>query len=69
MSYDEKKQSNRFRFSREISLGDIIAVASVVWAVASLNFRVGDHERRLVTVESIQAQDHTAVAVIESKIK
>ena len=76
MSYGEKEQANRWRFSKEISFGDVMLAASIVVLVANLKFTVDDHEKRLTAAEGTLAshEEHlarhdTAIAVIETQLK
>jgi hypothetical protein len=76
MSYDEKEKSNSWRFSREISLGDIMLILPIIWLAAGLQFKVEDHEKRITAAEQIidkheqrLGEHDTAIAVLTVKIK
>lgn len=79
MSYDEKSNSNKWRFSREITFGDLLMIVAVgiplIIAAVRLSDRVDDHAKRLADDEATLTQhatrlaDHdTAIAVIEAKL-
>jgi len=76
MSFDEKEKNNHWRFSREVSLGDIMLIIPIIWLAAGLSFKVEDHEKRITAVEQVQdkqsqaiAEHSTEIAVLTVKIK
>lgn len=76
MSFGEKEQGNRWRFSKEISFGDVVLAAGIIVLIANLKFTVDDHEKRLTAAEAALAQHagqlarhDTAIAVIETELK
>ena len=75
MSFKEKDNQNRFRFSKEITLGDALLIVGVIVMCANLKFKVDDHEKRIAADEAIiaahdkQISNHdTMIAVIRGKI-
>jgi hypothetical protein len=76
MSFDEAERTNRWRFSREVSIGDLILALPVIWMAAGLTFTVHNNDHRLTTVEQrVDKQDEhlsehdTEIAVLTVKVK
>jgi hypothetical protein len=74
MSYDEKKITNRFRLSKEISLGDLLLLLGIVAAILNVRWQVQDHEKRITVIEAAQMEQgkvlsahETAIAVLKTE--
>jgi hypothetical protein len=68
MSFDEKQNLNRWRFSKEITLGELIIVAGIVFGIANVKFTVDQHGTELRTVEARQEADEKVLGVHETRI-
>jgi hypothetical protein len=72
MSFNEKSNSNRWRFSKEITLGDLLLAVTVglplVIAAVRLSDRVEDHDRRLSASETAIAEHATRLSRQDSAI-
>ncbi len=80
MSYNDKSHHNRWRFSKEITLGDLMLALTVglplIIAAVRLSDRVEDHERRISANETAiaehatrLAQQDTAIAVLQTRAR
>lgn len=63
MNYHDESNANRWRFSKEITLGDLMLAITVgfplIVAAVRLSDRVEDHDRRISAAETAVSQ-HTA---------
>ena len=76
MSFDEAEKQNRWRFSREVSIGDLVLALPIIWLAAGLTFTVHNNEKRLGVIEQrVDKQDEhlsehdTEIAVLTVKVK
>lgn len=72
MSYHDKASHNRWRFSKEITLGDLLLAVTVgiplVIAAVRLSDRVEEHERRIAANETAIVQHTTRLAQQDTEI-
>lgn len=74
MSYDEKRNQNRWRLQKEITIGDLVVILGIAWFLITDHFTLAQLKEQVVMIE-VQIRQHADkfseltkdVAILETK--